>query len=123
MLTNLLSNAAEAVPATGGRIGIAMRVIALGTDAAAELVLAPGIYCCLEVEDNGHGIPPEHIGQVFDPFFTTKPQGKGTGLGLSVVAGLVRSWEGAVTVESAPGTRTVFKVYLPVADRHLQAAQ
>jgi PAS domain S-box-containing protein len=123
VLTNLLSNAAEAVPAHGGRIGIAMRIIALGADAAAEQALAPGVYCCLEVEDNGHGIPAEQIGQVFDPFFTTKPQGKGTGLGLSVVAGLVRSWDGAVTVESAPGVRTVFKVYLPLAERHLQAAQ
>jgi len=50
--------------------------------------------------------------RVFDPFYTTKFTGRG--LGLAVVAGIVRTHEGAVTVESKPGRGTVFRVYLPV---------
>jgi PAS domain S-box-containing protein len=126
VLVNLLSNAAEAVPTGGqgeGRIGIAIGATHLMGASATALRLAPGAYCCLEVEDNGPGIPPHQIGQVFDPFFTTKPQGKGTGLGLSVVSGLAKSWGGTVTVDSVPGLKTCFKVYLPIAERHLQAAQ
>ena len=123
VLTNLLSNAAEALPRSGGRIVIAVREVNLARDAATALRLSPGLYCCLEVEDNGHGIPAHQIDQVFDPFFTTKPQGKGTGLGLSVVAGLAKSWGGTVTLESMPDVRTCFRVYLPVVERQLQAAQ
>lgn len=123
VLTNLLNNAAEALPADGGRISIAARVVNLTHEMAASLNVGAGVYCCLEVEDNGLGIPAHQIDQVFDPFFTTKPQGKGTGLGLSVVAGLAKSWGGAVTVDSVPGVRTCFRVYLPVAERQLQAAQ
>jgi signal transduction histidine kinase len=126
ILVNLLTNAAEAVPTGGqdvGRIGISIGATHLMAATAATLRLAPGVYCCLEVEDNGSGIPPHQIDQVFDPFFTTKPQGKGTGLGLSVVSGLAKSWGGTVTVDSVPGLKTCFKVYLPIAERHLQAAQ
>ncbi|MBY0510250.1 MAG: PAS domain-containing protein [Rhodospirillaceae bacterium] len=126
VLVNLLTNAAEAVPTGGpvpGRIGIAIGATHLMGTTAATLRLAPGVYCCLEIEDNGPGIPPHQIDQVFDPFFTTKPQGKGTGLGLSVVSGLAKSWGGTVTVDSVPGLKTSFKVYLPIAERQLQAAQ
>ncbi len=121
-----MTNAAEAVPAGGqsaGSISISIGATHLTGAIAATLRLAPGVYCCLEVEDNGPGIPSHQIGQIFDPFFTTKPQGKGTGLGLSVVSGLAKSWGGTVTVDSVPGLKTCFKVYLPIAERHLQAAQ
>ena len=122
VLTNLLTNAAEVLP-SGGRIGVAIDAITLPPDAARVLALTPGSYCRLTVKDTGPGIPADQLSKVFDPFFTTKPQGKGTGLGLSVVAGLAKSWGGTVTVESALGEGTRFAVYLPVAERHLQAAQ
>ena len=122
VLTNLLTNAAEAQP-LGGRIGVEINAVNLSVESARALALAPGFYCRLTVKDSGVGIPADKLGKVFDPFFTTKPQGKGTGLGLSVVSGLAKSWGGTVTVESVVDAGTVFAVYLPVAERHLQAAQ
>lgn len=121
VITNLVANATDALK-KGGRVLIRVTTAALGND-AASLSLRPGIYCRIDVEDNGPGIAPAHIGEIFEPFFTTKPQGQGTGLGLSVVSGLVKSWGGTVTVNSVPGDTTCFTIYLPLADRQLQAAQ
>jgi CheY-like chemotaxis protein len=50
---------------------------------------------------------------IFDPFFTTKPVGEGTGMGLAVVHSTVHESGGKISVESTPGTGTVFTVLLP----------
>jgi signal transduction histidine kinase len=68
---------------------------------------------CVEVEDNGTGIAPEHLPRIFDPFFTTKPVGQGTGLGLSVSYGIIRDHGGSIHVESEPGRGSVFRVRIP----------
>jgi len=70
----------------------------------------------IEFEDNGPGIPDKYIKKIFDPFFTTKEPGKGTGLGLSVAYGIIREHNGAISVESKPGTGTKFIVMLPMAE-------
>ncbi len=72
---------------------------------------------CVEVQDQGEGIPPEVLPHVFDPFFTTKEPGKGTGLGLSVSLSIIRRHGGDIKVESEPGKGTTFHVCLPRADR------
>ncbi len=122
ILTNLLTNAAEALP-SGAQINVAVYTVSISHSMAKSLSLSVGLYCRLTVEDNGTGIPAAEISKIFDPFFTTKPQGKGTGLGLSVVAGLAQSWGGTATVDSTEGMGTCFTIYLPVAEKHLQAAQ
>ncbi|MFQ5929752.1 MAG: sensor histidine kinase, partial [Acidobacteriota bacterium] len=66
------------------------------------------------VEDDGVGIPAEHLKNIFDPFFTTKEQG--TGLGLSVSYSIVRDHGGQLSVESQPGPGTRFTITLPVAE-------
>lgn len=68
---------------------------------------------CVEVEDNGVGIPAEIQSRIFDPFFSTKGPGQGTGLGLSVSARIVEDMEGTLSLRSLAG-RTVFRVALPI---------
>jgi len=73
---------------------------------------------CIEFEDNGAGIPAEHLSQVFDPFFTTKDVGEGTGLGLSVSYGIIKDHGGEIRVDSKPGEYTRFTILLPVQNHH-----
>ncbi|AIY03250.1 histidine kinase [Arthrobacter sp. PAMC 25486] len=96
--TNLIDNAADAMDGTG-RLTIRTRAASGGV--------------CVEIADDGAGIPPEVVGKVFDPFFTTKPPGKGTGLGLNIVFNMVRGMGGHIDVASEPGC-TVFRVWLPL---------
>jgi signal transduction histidine kinase len=70
----------------------------------------------IAVEDQGSGIPPEHLPRIFDPFFTTKGVGEGTGLGLSVSYGIVRDHRGTIEVDTTPGRGSRFTVLLPLAD-------
>lgn len=71
---------------------------------------------CLEVSDNGAGIPAEIASRIFDPFFTTKPPGMGTGLGLSIVYGIIRQHDGEISFESKPGSGATFTIELPLVN-------
>jgi signal transduction histidine kinase len=67
------------------------------------------------ISDTGCGVPPDKIDQLFHPFFTTKESGQGTGLGLSIAYGIITSHRGSISVESAVGKGTTFKIRLPIA--------
>ncbi len=67
----------------------------------------------ISVEDNGVGIPPEHLGRIFDLYFTTKE--KGSGIGLSMVYRIVQLHDGEVEVQSTPGRGTRFRLIFPQA--------
>ena len=73
-------------------------------------------YLCLEFFDNGIGIKREDLDKIFDPFFTTRRDKGGTGLGLSLSFGIIREFNGTITVESEEGNYTRFIVELPAAD-------
>jgi signal transduction histidine kinase len=75
---------------------------------------------CVEIGDNGPGIPPETKAHMFEPFFTTKGVGEGTGLGLDTAQRIVRKHRGNIQVNSKPGD-TCFRVWIPVAGTSAQA--
>lgn len=69
-------------------------------------------------EDDGHGIPPEHLGKIFEPFFTTKRGQGGSGLGLAIVYNLVvQAWGGSVHCESRAEQGARFVITLPLVSR------
>jgi len=69
----------------------------------------------VEVRDNGKGIPEDDREKIFEPFFTTKEVGRGTGLGLWVSYGIIRTFGGDVSVESAVGKGTKFTITFPLS--------
>ena len=118
VVMNLCTNAAHAMQAQGGILEVRLSETVIGKENKKETPrLTSGVYAHLQVQDNGHGIPPDILGRIFDPYFTTKEIGEGTGLGLAVVEGIIRSHRGAITVESEPGTGTVFHVFIPLVER------
>ncbi len=98
-LTNLLLNAAEAMP-EGGKLTL---VTERGDQ--SDVVI--------EVADTGSGIEPDHLPRLFEPFFTTKEYG--TGLGLTNVQRLVKDNGGRIEVRSEAGKGTTFTLHLSAA--------
>ncbi|MGH6827974.1 MAG: two-component system sensor histidine kinase NtrB [Rhizomicrobium sp.] len=109
---NLVRNAVDALPETGGEIALATSYrpgVRFGAGSSGERASLP-----LEVlvRDNGRGVPIGLLPHIFDPFVTTKP--RGSGLGLALVAKIVGDHGGVIECDSAPG-RTTFRVLLPIA--------
>ncbi|RKH15198.1 sensor histidine kinase [Corallococcus sp. CA053C] len=97
VLINLLINARDAMP-KGGTI----RVRAVKTGKSVRVT----------VEDEGTGIPEEHLPNIFKAFFTTKGN-KGTGLGLSMAYGVVTRAGGKLTAANRPEGGAVFTLTFP----------
>lgn len=69
---------------------------------------------CIEIVDDGVGIPAEYSDRIFEPFWSTKWNKGGSGLGLSVVANVVnRVLMGEITVNSVEGEGTTFRIVIP----------
>jgi two-component system, NtrC family, sensor kinase len=100
VVLNLLKNAAEAVPTTGGEIRI-------------ETGMEGSDTVFVRITDNGSGIPPALLRDIWEPFFTTKKGGSGTGLGLSTSKRIVDAHSGRIEVASKVGVGTIFTLRLP----------
>ncbi|MBI5240225.1 MAG: PAS domain S-box protein [Elusimicrobia bacterium] len=122
VVLNLVINARDAMP-KGGRLTLTTRNLTARKDRSPDpgVDLPPGQYVCLEVRDTGVGIDEAARAHIFEPFFTTKEPGRGTGLGLSTVMGIVKHYRGFISLQSAPGHGTVFRVYLPRVEGGVQA--
>jgi PAS domain S-box-containing protein len=119
VITNLVTNAWEADAAAGG--AISMCVMTVPKEEVAPQHRFPidfrpdrASYACIEVRDAGCGIAATEIEHIFEPFYSTKFTGRG--LGLPVALGIVRAHHGAITVDSAPGGGSTFRVFLPLPE-------
>jgi signal transduction histidine kinase len=97
-LTNLLTNALDALGDGGGNVTARTEV--------------QGDEVCLEVRDDGCGIPAENVDHIFDLLFSTKGS-KGTGFGLAVTKKIAEEHGGRVECESELGVGTSFRLRLP----------
>jgi PAS domain S-box-containing protein len=117
IIMNLVLNAAEAIGTRPGRIRVATSSVTLRGGDLPDVLPAgtqlTGSFVRLEISDDGSGMAPDVLARIFDPFFTTKFAGRG--LGLAAVLGIVRSHDGALTVQSQAGLGSTFRVYLPAA--------
>lgn len=95
---NLILNAIQAMP-EGGELRI---------NASYS---GDGKYVNVEIEDNGCGIPDEHMERIFTPFFTTKEGG--AGLGLCVIYRVVQAHQGSIEISSNSGCGTAVCIQLP----------
>lgn len=101
ILINLLTNAIDNTPQSGR---ITLHVTS-GKDGGMRF----------SVEDTGYGIPQEMLERIFEKFSQGRDRGSktGSGLGLTFCRMAVEALGGGITVESDPGRRTVFTVFLP----------
>ena len=68
----------------------------------------------IRVDDDGPGIPEDHLPKLFDPFFTTQAGGEGTGLGLYLVEEIINEHRGCIAVENRPEGGARFSIWLPL---------
>jgi signal transduction histidine kinase len=100
-LLNVVSNAAEACAATGGKVDVAARSVTSGGARAIELV----------VTDSGPGIPRTELTRIFVPGYTTKETG--SGIGLTIAERVVAAHHGRILIDSEEGKGTVVTIVLP----------
>jgi two-component system, NtrC family, nitrogen regulation sensor histidine kinase GlnL len=109
---NLVRNAFDALPESGGEIALTTGYrpgVRFGAAVAGERLSLP---LEVTVRDNGSGVPADLMPYIFDPFVTTKTHG--TGLGLALVAKIIGDHGGIIERESVP-RRTVFRILLSKA--------
>ncbi len=103
IITNIIENALEAMP-HGGQLGIDVSL------EGADLVVC--------ISDTGCGLDEQTQSRIFEPFWTTKstlgsPTATATGLGLAIAHGLAQMLGGSISVTSAPGKGSSFRVVFP----------
>jgi PAS domain S-box-containing protein len=110
LMMNLIINAVEAI---GERPGLLSVITGMSASGGGRRVV-------FEVKDDGCGMDDATKARIFDPFFTTKFTGRG--LGLAAAMGIIRTHKGEISVESAPGQGSVFRVVFPVGEETARQA-
>ncbi len=113
IIMNLLTNAAEAMPA-GGQISIHTFNRYLDTQRTVYEPIPEGEYVILSIADEGVGISQEDLKHIFEPFYTKKDMGRsGTGLGMTVIWATIKDHGGYIDVQSREGEGTRMSIYFP----------
>lgn len=111
---NLSTNAYHAMRDRGGILEIALDIVDMQDEPmVARLDRNQGKHVRLRVRDTGCGMDKKTLKRIFEPYYTSKKKGEGTGLGLALVHGIVKGFEGVITVDSEVGQGTEFTIYLP----------
>ncbi len=105
-LLNLVVNALDALPESGGSLTLSSSRAEAGEEGPA------GVW--ISVADNGQGMDEAVRQKAFEPFFTDKRQG--TGLGLAIVQGIMRGHRGRAVIDSTPGQGTAVRLFFPDCD-------
>ena len=103
VMLNLIINAVQAMPETGGKIEVQAY-----DDSEKGGIIING-------KDDAGGIPAEALDRIFEPFFTTRQ--RGTGLGLAIVKKIIDLHNGTVEVQSEVGVGTSVRLFLPYKKR------
>ncbi|HKO02234.1 MAG TPA: ATP-binding protein [Thermoanaerobaculia bacterium] len=109
VVTNLVVNARDAMPASGW---LRFTIERSRGGRFPFGIVAPGHYAHLVVSDRGAGMPPEVLERIFEPLFTTKRSG--TGLGLAICHQIITAHHGSIFAESEVGAGSGFHVFLPL---------
>lgn len=121
LITNLATNAREAMP-TGGQLTIETRnTLSAGPPTSDSDARGASPCVMLAFSDTGVGMDEVTRSRIFEPFFTTKDKGKGTGLGLTMVYAIVQQCGGHIRVVSEPGHGASFRIYIPRRVAHREA--
>lgn len=106
-LTNLIFNAADAMP-EGGTLTLRTSVVIRDEQGAQDT------FVCIEVSDSGIGMDETTRKRCLEPFFTTKGE-RGTGLGLAMVYGMVKRHSAELQIDSEPGRGTTIRLIFATA--------
>ncbi|MCF8129929.1 MAG: PAS domain S-box protein [Deltaproteobacteria bacterium] len=123
VIRNVVKNAVEAMP-DGGTLKIKAENLRV-EDAKQDLglILKPGDFVHISIQDQGKGIPEEHLDKIFDPYFSSKEMGvqKGMGLGLTTAYAIIKQHGGHIQIESSLGAGTTVNIYLPAESQPAEA--
>ncbi len=108
---NIIENSKEAMPC-GGVIKISFRKIRYNFCTKYHEEGEPN-YLCIDINDEGIGIPSENMTRIFDPFFSTNISQK-KGLGLTIAFSIIRRHHGFIRVSSEVGIGTTIMILLPL---------
>lgn len=101
-IVNIINNAADSVSTNENE-----KLIKISVFSEQEL-------CCIEIEDNGKGIPRKTAKKIFSPFYSTKHGGKNNGIGLTYTKKIVSEHQGKIDLKSVPNQLTSFQLVFPV---------
>ena len=124
VVMNLVANASESLPASGGKIEIRTGSLIADRSMIDACFIGNGMEegnaVFIEVRDDGAGIAQEHLPRILDPFYTTRFEGRG--LGLAAVHGIVRGYRGAIELHTEPGYGTRIRILFPAAPANTREA-